>query len=221
MFAGNYAVGFLLKKKFTHVPLWLIFLAVQLADILAFLLVLLGIEKIAYISHDNPFLRTVLEYVPFSHSLFTNIVLAIIVFLVFYEIKNLVWGMALSIGVISSWFLNVLVHQPDLPVFFDNLKLGLGLWAYPTLAFSLELVFFLVAGFILFRKSKNIIRGIVLMFGLAAGYFTIVFAPEAEANPIQNAFMALAMYAVFTGLALWTDWRPKRTGLGSGGAKRR
>jgi len=36
MFVGHYAVGFLLKKKFNEIPLWVFFIAVQFVDILAF-----------------------------------------------------------------------------------------------------------------------------------------------------------------------------------------
>lgn len=68
MFIGHYAVGFVLKKKTNEIPLWLLFIAVQFVDILAFLFVLLGIEHIKYNQSSNPFLRTIIEYVPYSHS---------------------------------------------------------------------------------------------------------------------------------------------------------
>ena len=36
MFIGHYAVGFVLKKKSPEIPLWMLFVAVQFVDILAF-----------------------------------------------------------------------------------------------------------------------------------------------------------------------------------------
>ena len=80
MFIGHYSVGFLLKKRSKEIPLWLLFISVQFVDILVFLFVLLGVERIKYNESANPFLRTIIEYVPYSHSLFTNVILALVVF---------------------------------------------------------------------------------------------------------------------------------------------
>jgi membrane-bound metal-dependent hydrolase YbcI (DUF457 family) len=100
---------------------------VQLVDILAFSFVLLGIEHIKYTSSTNPFLRTIIEYLPYSHSLAANVLLSCIVFLIFWIVKNKEWGVVLSIGVLSHWFLDTLVHLPDMPLFHNSLKVGLGL----------------------------------------------------------------------------------------------
>ena len=88
MFIGHYAVGFLLKKKFEETPLWLLFIAVQLVDILAFILVLLGFERMSYNPTSNPFLRTSIEYVPYSHSLLSNLIIAFVIFLIFWKSKE-------------------------------------------------------------------------------------------------------------------------------------
>jgi len=44
MFAGHYAVSFLVKKAESKLPLWILFLATQLLDILWAIFVLFGIE---------------------------------------------------------------------------------------------------------------------------------------------------------------------------------
>ena len=44
MFAGHYGVSFLVKKAEPRLPLWTLFLATQLLDILWAIFVLLGIE---------------------------------------------------------------------------------------------------------------------------------------------------------------------------------
>jgi len=33
MFVGHYAIGFLLKRRFKEIPLWILFAAVQFVDI--------------------------------------------------------------------------------------------------------------------------------------------------------------------------------------------
>jgi len=41
MFIGHYAVGFALKKRRGEIPLWLLFLSVQIVDVFAFVIALL------------------------------------------------------------------------------------------------------------------------------------------------------------------------------------
>lgn len=38
----------------------------------------------------------------------------------------------------SHWLLDLLVHRPDLPLYDDTMKMGLGLWNYPAIALALE-----------------------------------------------------------------------------------
>jgi len=134
MFVGHYAVGFLLKKK-VEIPLWLFFIAVQFVDILAFILVLLGVERMSYNPTDNPFLRTFIEYVPFTHSLSSNFLIALYVFLAFWKIKSRTWGIALAIAVLSHWFIDFIAHTKDMPLLFNSLKVGIGLWNFPWIVF--------------------------------------------------------------------------------------
>lgn len=205
MFIGHYAAGFVLKKKTNEIPLWLLFIAVQFVDILAFLFVLLGIEHIQYNPSSNPFLRTIIEYVPYSHSLFANALLSLVVFLIFWKSKNKKWGIGLSVGVFSHWFIDTLVHTGDMPLFHNSLKVGLGLWKFPWIAFLLELSVCLLAGYYLLSNYKNKVRHIILITLLSAGFASMFFAPEAEATPVIASIMSLSLYAIFTTLAYWSE----------------
>ncbi len=207
MFVGHYAFGLLLKKKFNEISLWLLFVAVQLVDILAFIFVLLGIERIRYNPSPNPFLRTIIEYVPFTHSLFGNAILAGMVFLLFWKLNSRRWASVLAIGVLSHWFLDVLVHTPDMPLFFDSYKVGLGLWHLPILSFAAEIAFLLLAGIILLKGSPQINRYIVLVTLLVVAYGGMFFAPEAEAKAAVVAFSSLTIYSFYTALAYWCERR--------------
>ena len=207
MFIGHYAMGFALKKQADEIPLWLLFLAVQLVDILAFSFVLLGIEQIAYNPSDNPFLRTMIEYVPYSHSLFANLILALLVLLIFSKIRGRKWGLILGGAVISHWFLDMLVHQADMPLFHNIFKVGLGLWQYPWLAFLFELTIFGLSGYYLLKNYQKIKRYLVLILLMVAGFAAMFFAPEAEATPAQASIMSLSLYAIFATLAYWCERR--------------
>src|SRR5918996_829413 len=68
MFVGHYGVSFA-AKKVAPVPLWVLFLAVQLLDVAWAPLILLGIEKVRIvpgITASNPL---DLYYMPYTHSL--------------------------------------------------------------------------------------------------------------------------------------------------------
>ena len=53
MFVGHYGVSFAAQRTKPDVPLWVLFLAVQLLDILWAPLVLLGIEKVRIVPGNN------------------------------------------------------------------------------------------------------------------------------------------------------------------------
>ncbi|WP_406661732.1 hypothetical protein V7O66_04225 [Methanolobus sp. ZRKC3] len=205
MFLGHYAVGFLLKKKFNALPLWILFIAVQLVDILAFTLVLFDVEKMSYNPTSNPFLRTSMDYIPFTHSLSSSLGIALIVFLVFWKLKNKTWGIALSMGVISHWFIDFIAHKPDMPLIFDSYKVGLGLWNYPWIAFLVEIGFFIGAGYYLYKDSENLKRPIILMAILVIFYTPTMFAPEGEVPVVIVGILSLSFYTIFAVLTWWTE----------------
>jgi membrane-bound metal-dependent hydrolase YbcI (DUF457 family) len=205
MFIGHYAVGFVLKKKANNIPLWLLFVSVQLVDILAFLLVLLGIEKISYNPSKNPFLRTIIEYVPYSHSLLANALLSLLIFLIFWKLKSKEWGIVLFAGVFSHWFIDSLVHAGDMPLFHNSLKVGFGLWQFPWIAYLMELLALLLAGYYLLRNYKKKSRHIILIIALSVGFTSMFFAPEAEATPALASIMSLSLYTIFAAIAYWCD----------------
>ena len=69
MFIGHYGPSFALKAIRPAIPLWLLFVAVQLVDIGWALLVLLGVERVRIvpgITASNPL---DLYYMPYTHSL--------------------------------------------------------------------------------------------------------------------------------------------------------
>jgi len=205
MFVGHYGVAYLLKKRFGQIPLWSLFVSVQLVDILAFILVPMGIERIAYKADSNPFLRTSIEYVPYSHSLSSNVIIALAVFLISCKLAGKAWALALSIGSVSHWFLDCLVHVRDIPVFFDSFRVGLGLWRFPCTGFLLETAFLVLASLYFLRGSDKIRRHVILIVLLVAGYTAMFFSPQAEATPTQASIMSLALYALFAGLAYWAE----------------
>src|SRR5271157_5664680 len=133
MYIGHYGVAYMIKRSYAPIPLWLLFLSVQLLDILAFILVIFGMEKASYTPNENPFFRTDL-YLPFSHSLEGALCISALVFAAFRFSRKKEWAWILALGVLSHWVIDLLVHTADLPVMFNTHKVGLGLWNYPYVA---------------------------------------------------------------------------------------
>jgi hypothetical protein len=64
-----------------------------------------------------------------------------------------------GVAVFSHWILDFLVHRPDLPLYDNSFKVGLGLWNYPVFAFPLEIAV-LFSGMYLYKKTtKTVARG--------------------------------------------------------------
>src|SRR2546421_1142933 len=83
MFVGHYGVSFAAKKAEPSIPLWVLFIAVQLLDVLWAPFVLLGIEKVRIvpgITASNPL---DLYYMPYTHSLLATIGWSVAAFLVY------------------------------------------------------------------------------------------------------------------------------------------
>ena len=209
MYIGHYGFAFYLKKKTNEIPLWLIFLSVQLVDFLCFILIIFGIERMKYIPNLNPWLRTHLEYFPYSHSLITNVILAFFIFFIFWKFKDKIWGIILSIGVISHWFIDFLVHTPDLPLYLDRYKVGLGLWQLPWVTFFIEIII-VIAGFCyLYKGSGMLFRPlilIVLMFVLISKMFFSKEDPEiVTTNMTIRAIIPLIVNSIFVAMAYWVE----------------
>jgi hypothetical protein len=205
MFIGHYGAAFLLKKKYNKVPLWTLFISVLFVDILTFIFLLFGLEKMNYNPSNNPFLRTTYEYYPFTHSLLGTIVISLVVFFIFSQFKDRTWGLALSLGVLSHWLIDFIVHIPDLALINNNFKVGLGLWNFPWIAFLIEVAFFVGSGYYLFRNSKNFKKSLIIICLGVLLFTPTMFSPDQEVPIIAMVITSLISYFIFTCLAYWVE----------------
>ncbi len=187
MFIGHFGAGFAGKKFSKSASLGTYIMAAQWIDLIWPILVLFGIEKVEIkpgISSVTPLDFT---YYPFSHSLFAVIIWAILFGTIYYYIrKNLKTSIILGLLVLSHWFLDLLVHIPDLPIFpGEDLKVGLGLWNSFAATVILELLIFGIGVYYYFKstKSKNK-TGVYSLFGLIVFliliYATNLFSPPPD-----------------------------------------
>ena len=129
MFIGHFGVGFAGKRVEPSVSLGTLFLAAQFADGLWPLLLLLGVEHVRIapgIMKLSPF--DFYDY-PWSHSLVALAGWGILVGLSYFALRRRLRGaLVVAAGVLSHWFLDFLVHRPDMPVLPPGPYAGLGLW---------------------------------------------------------------------------------------------
>src|SRR5437868_11791137 len=167
MFVGHYGVSFAAKKAESSIPLWVLFIAVQLLDVLWAPFVLLGIENVRIvpgITASNPL---DLYYMPYTHSLLAAIGWSVAAFLVYrLAMRNAPSRTAAIVGVavFSHWVLDFLVHRPDLPLYDNTAKVGLGLWNLPVPALVLEIVV-LFGGIWIYLRTGPARRTSMIVFG--------------------------------------------------------
>lgn len=131
MFVGHYAASLAAKAIKPRAPLWTYVIAAQAIDIGWGALVMSGVEKVR-IDPSLPGSALDLYHMPFTHSL-PAVVLWSLAGLLLARAARLPWGAAIAIAavVFSHWLADLLVHRPDLELWFGGTKVGFGLWNYP------------------------------------------------------------------------------------------
>ncbi len=210
MFVGHYGVSFAAKRVDPTIPLWVLFLAVQLLDILWAPCILLGIEKVRIvpgITASNPL---DLYYMPYTHSLVAALFWSCVGGFAYQFVARPARRQAsavVGLAVFSHWILDFVVHRPDLPLYDNSAKVGLGLWNAPALAFGLEAA--LLFGGIWLCLRGRLARSLgTLVFGvLMLAIQAYVFFGPPPTSDRAAASMALIAYAVFATAIWWLQDR--------------
>ena len=156
MFVGHYAASLVLKRVEKKASLGLLFLAVQLVDVVFFPFVLLEIERLNIVENFTQSTHFELEYMPYTHSLLASFLWAGIIYGVYRIIPpgNKSVALVMGIAVLSHWFLDLIVHTPDLPLWSDaSTKLGFGLWNSAIATYALEAALLVVGLWIYLRST--------------------------------------------------------------------
>ena len=210
MFVGHYGVSFAAKRADASIPLWVLFLAVQWLDVIWAPLVLIGVESVRIVPGFTASNPLDLYYMPYTHSLVAALLWSAAAAGAYHlwhrasaRTSNLV-----GLAVLSHWILDFVVHRPDLPLYDNTAKVGLGLWDQPALAFGLEAALLLgaMAVFLLGQPTRRtaIIAFSVVMLAIQAYVF---FGPP-PASPAAAAWTALVAYGVFARIIWFLADRP-------------
>ncbi|MCX7588892.1 hypothetical protein [Phenylobacterium sp. 58.2.17] len=212
MFVGHYAASLAAKAVEPRAPLWSYVIAAQAIDIGWAALLMAGVEK-ARIDPSLPGSTLDLYHMPFTHSL-PAVVLWSLAGLLLARAARLPWGAAIAIALVvfSHWLGDLLVHRPDLELWFGGTKVGFGLWNYPVpeQAVEIGLLGLGAAAWAFVRGRQGRALWPVLAFTsilLAVQIIAMVMPGDGDATGLGGA--ALAIYLVL-GLAAFALDRPRK-----------
>ncbi len=155
MFIGHFAVGFGAKRFAPGISLGTLFLAAQFIDLLWPTLLLLGVERVRIAPGITAFTPLDFEYYPWSHSLLMVVVWGGLFGAAYYALRrDARASVVLAIAVLSHWLLDYFTHRPDLPLWPDAARVGLGLWNSVSGTLAIE-VSLLACGVLLYLHSTR------------------------------------------------------------------
>ena len=209
MFVGHFAVAFAAKRAVPAVSLGTWFIACELVDLLWPVLLLLGIESVRIAAGTTAFTPLDFDHYPWTHSLLACALWALAMGALFWA-RSRVAAIAVAAVVLSHWFLDAIVHRPDLPLApGTDVKIGFGLWNSVPGTLALELALFAVGLGLYAGGSQAIDR--IGRYGLWATVvlLLIAYAGAAFGPPPPSvaaiAWVGLAGGVVFGALGYWID----------------
>lgn len=210
MFIGHYGPSFAAKRYEPTIPLWILFIAVQLLDVLWGIFVILGIERVRIVPGFTRTNALDLYYMPYTHSLPGALAWALVAGIAYFAVRRSKrGGLLIAAAVFSHWPLDLVVHRPDLPLYDNAAKAGLGLWDYPIATLIVEGA--LVAGGLglYVRNTRSLTtpaKYAIPLFICAALCIqaAMAFGPAPPSDRAM-AITALSSYAILAGAIAWLE----------------
>ena len=187
MMLGHFGVAAAAKPSAPEVPVWALMVSSQAMDIAFIPMVLLGLESITMGSYGQSVIKAY-----YTHSIVGALVIAAVMFAIgkgVWKTQRAAWTLGLLSA--SHWVLDLVVHRQDMPILPGNVGnlplLGLGLWNYPWIALSIEIVLGVVGLAIYFRwASQQPQRGPRWYLGpvITAVFFVALVLSDLPSAPI-------------------------------------
>lgn len=209
MFIGHFAVALAAKRAAPRAKLGTLVMAAQWLDLLWPIFLLFGLEHVRPapgITRFSPF--DFVSY-PYTHSLAAVIGWAILLSAIFFLIRrDLRAAGVIGLLVLSHWVLDWLTHRPDLPLYPNGPKVGLGLWNSVAATLVIEILLFVGGSVSYLRATRSRDKtGTFTLWSflafLTVMYFASSFSPSVP-DQRQIAWGGLAMW-IFVPWAYWID----------------
>jgi len=195
----------------------MLFIAVRFVDILFLPFVLTGIEHFNIVENYTASTHFDLYYIPYTHGFLASAIWSLAVYLAFRFLpliksknRNRI-ALIMAIAVLSHWFMDLIVHTPDLPLWSNTSpKVGFGLWNNAFATFFLEAALLLVGLILYLNTTKGstfvgrygMIIFVVLMIIINVNN---VFGPPMANDTTTMSVLGLLMHFVFSACAFWLD----------------
>ncbi|MCJ9429567.1 hypothetical protein [Kordiimonas marina] len=207
MFIGHFAVGMAAKRVAPKASLGSLFLAAQFVDLLWPTLLLLGLETVRI--DPTATAVTPLDFVhyPISHSLVSGVGWAILIGGLTYLFSRRVRdAVVMGCLVVSHWFLDLVVHRPDLPLYPGGPKLGFDLWASKPMSVVVELGLFMVGALVYIRATRPTDKtGRFAFMGLIL-FLLLIYAGNLFGAPPPSATAIAWVGQAQWLIVLWAYW---------------
>lgn len=207
MFIGHFAPALIAAARPRAAGLGTLFVAAQLVDIGFAILLIPGIEAMRIVPGITAMNPMDLHHMPYTHSLLGALIWAAVFgAVVWFATKRKEAAIGAALVVASHWFIDLIVHIPDLTLYGMPPKLGLGLWNHPLAAMPLEIL--LIGGAFLYYLRRTAAPQGNWRLWLLAGLLVFAqavdwFGPKEPAYSLAVPATMLFAYALLAGTAAW------------------
>lgn len=218
MLIGHFAVAFAAKRAVPRVSLGVLVAATELIDLLWPLFLFAGWESVRIDPGNTAFTPLAFVHYPITHSLVGAAGWSILFGLLYWAFTRYAAG-AVVVGLVavSHWFLDALVHRPDLPLYPGSSPLiGLGLWNSVAGTVLLEGAMFLAA--VWFYVSGTRPRDRVGRYALWSfvAFLLLIYVANLLGPPPPSvqaiAWAGLSLYLI----PLWAGWFDRHRNVAGG-----
>jgi membrane-bound metal-dependent hydrolase YbcI (DUF457 family) len=206
MLVGHLAVGLVAKRVEPRISLGTCVLAVMLADLLVFPLMIAGIEHFDVVSgvESN---RVIGRNIVYSHSLLMDAIWGTLLAAAYFLRRHSLRGAwILWLAVLSHWLLDLVSHRPDMPLAPGiGVVLGLGLWNSIPLTLIVEGGFWLLAIVLYVRATRAKRRAGVYLFWGGIALITLVWYGNInngmDPDPVKAGVGGLVLFSLLVAWA--------------------
>lgn len=207
MFIGHFAPALIAAARPRAAGLGTLFVAAQLVDIGFAALLIPGIEAMRIVPGITAMNPMDLHHMPYTHSLLGALIWAMTFgAIVWFATRRREAAIGAALVVVSHWFIDLLVHIPDLTLYGAPPKLGLGLWNHPLIAMPLEIL--LIGSAFLYYLRRTEASGGNRRLWVLAGLLAFAqavdwFGPKEPVYSLAVPATMLFAYALLSGTAAW------------------
>jgi hypothetical protein len=151
MLIGHFSAALIGKSVKREIPLWHLMVAANAMDFLWIALNFLQVESFSItdpsVSGSSAFFWLNLHTMPWSHGLLASMALSAalgLMYFKFFTSRRYDIALVFALIVWSHWWLDLIVHRPDLHVIGENYQ-GWGLWSSVSASLIIELGLFAIA----------------------------------------------------------------------------